>query len=339
MSTLDAIGKPQASGPARSGEATLGPGAELTTMAFWMWAIVGLFLDGHSHAIGNPETFFSPAHGLLYSGFAAGAIWTGSVAVREAKIRPPRHLSYAPDRFVLWGFGLFALGGLSDLVWHETLGFETGLEPSLSAPHLMLMVGGVLVAGGPLRSSLHFKREVSVPAALSLMLSATIPFFFLAPVSPFTYPLYHEVLDGPNDERIIRGVMSTVIATLLLVGVALIARRQWRLPYGAITAMVVPIAVAMSGMRGFDTWLPIVGVVAAGLVGDECVRRNVGPSLMAGLMSAVLWSLYFIAYEIQRDVVWPVTVWTGAIVWPTIAAVAAGLLVHTRLGSPSEVDA
>lgn len=336
MTTLDPIEASPPTGRPPSGAPTLGQHTEMITTLFWLWAVIGLFLDGYSHAVGNPESFFSPAHGLLYSGFVAGAAWTGSLAVREAKIRPPGHLSVAPDRLTLIGFGLFAFGGISDLVWHETVGFETGLEPSLSAPHLVLMLGGILIAGQSLRSSLRFKREASVPAAVSLMLSATIPFFFLSAFSPFTFPLYHEALDGPMDERIIRGVIAPVVTTLVLVGVALIARRQWSLRYGAITAMTLPIAVAMSGMRGFDIWLPLIGVLVAGLVGDECVRRKVGPAVMAGAMSTVLWSLYFITYDIQREVAWSVTVWSGAIVWSTVTAVAAGLLLNTRLGPANE---
>lgn len=338
MTIIKPIHTSRPSGGAVQRRLALGKQTEMITMLFALWAVIGLFVDGHSHAVGNPETFFSPAHGLLYSGFLAGAAWMGGIAIREAKIRPPAALSFAPDRLMVVGFGLFALGGLGDLAWHETFGFETGLEPSSSAPHLVLMLGGVLVVGGPFRASVRFKREASVPATLSLMMSAAIPFFFLSPFSPFTYAVYHEALDGPNDERILRGVIAPVVTTVFLVGVALIARRQWRLPYGAITAMTLPIAVAMSGIRGFDIWLPIVGVLVAGLVGDECLRRGVRAVPMAGAMSAVLWSLYFIGYHLQREVAWSATVWSGAIVWPTLTALAAGFLFNTRLGSLEDDD-
>lgn len=40
---------------------------------FGTWMIAGLFLDGWSHGVNKPETFFSPWHGVLYSGFAAAS--------------------------------------------------------------------------------------------------------------------------------------------------------------------------------------------------------------------------------------------------------------------------
>jgi hypothetical protein len=49
-------------------------------MVFGLWTILGLFLDGWAHSHGKPESFFSPWHGVLYSGFFAAAVWAASIA-------------------------------------------------------------------------------------------------------------------------------------------------------------------------------------------------------------------------------------------------------------------
>ena len=52
----------------------------------------------------------------------------------------------------LAGFFIFAMGGVADLVWHETFGFEEGLEALLSPSHLLLAVSGLMIMTGPIRA-------------------------------------------------------------------------------------------------------------------------------------------------------------------------------------------
>lgn len=44
-------------------------------VVFGIWMIIGLFLDGWSRNQDKPETFFTPWHGVLYSGFGAAIAW------------------------------------------------------------------------------------------------------------------------------------------------------------------------------------------------------------------------------------------------------------------------
>src|SRR5687768_8932264 len=50
---------------------------EMAVAVFGTWMIIGLFLDGWAHQANKPETFFSPWHLLLYSGFVAAVAWFG----------------------------------------------------------------------------------------------------------------------------------------------------------------------------------------------------------------------------------------------------------------------
>ena len=50
---------------------------------FGLWMIVGLFLDGWAHDNQKPESFFTPWHGVLYSGFTAAALFAVHRALRD----------------------------------------------------------------------------------------------------------------------------------------------------------------------------------------------------------------------------------------------------------------
>ena len=58
---------------------------DLLTVAFTGWPIIGLFVDGWAHNNDKPETFFTPWHGLFYSGFVATALWMGSRYLRHGR--------------------------------------------------------------------------------------------------------------------------------------------------------------------------------------------------------------------------------------------------------------
>src|SRR3546814_13041177 len=45
----------------------------LASVAFGLWMVVGVFLDGWAHDNAKPDSFFTPWHGVLYSGIAASA--------------------------------------------------------------------------------------------------------------------------------------------------------------------------------------------------------------------------------------------------------------------------
>lgn len=62
---------------------------DLLTVAFAGWLVLGLFVDGWAHNTDKPETFFTPWHGLFYSGFVATALWMGSRYLRYAAWSDP----------------------------------------------------------------------------------------------------------------------------------------------------------------------------------------------------------------------------------------------------------
>ena len=87
---------------------------ELITVGLSAWLIVGLFVDGWAHNNDKPESFFTPWHGLFYSGFTATALWLLSRYRRHGSIPVGYGLGFL-------GLALFAAGGVADMVWHLML--------------------------------------------------------------------------------------------------------------------------------------------------------------------------------------------------------------------------
>jgi hypothetical protein len=84
------------------------------------WLMVGVTLDGwvHNH-IPALETFFTPWHGVLYSGYLAIAVFLLAALVRN-HARGYSWLQALPMGYdlSLLGVGIFAIAGGLDLLWH-----------------------------------------------------------------------------------------------------------------------------------------------------------------------------------------------------------------------------
>src|SRR5579883_3245860 len=79
-----------------------------------LWISCGFFLDAWAHGHVPVETFFTPYHGIFYSGMLALAIVL--VVLRRRISR-----TY---RFALLGVPVFLLSGAGDLLWHRAFGVE-----------------------------------------------------------------------------------------------------------------------------------------------------------------------------------------------------------------------
>ena len=125
------------------------------TMAIISCAIVfGLYIDGWAHNHGQvDDSFFTPWHALLY-----GAVGLSGLVLVVSHIRNVgqgfRWSTALPAGYTLSliGFFAFGAGGLVDMFWHETFGFEEGIEALISPSHLFLALTGLLIMTGPIRA-------------------------------------------------------------------------------------------------------------------------------------------------------------------------------------------
>src|SRR5262245_38823285 len=73
------------------GEAVGGPRFDWLMTILGAWLLGGLYLDGWAHIhVPGLETFFTPWHAVLYSGYLAGAMALLVTCVRNRRRGPPR---------------------------------------------------------------------------------------------------------------------------------------------------------------------------------------------------------------------------------------------------------
>src|SRR3546814_7325652 len=74
---------------------SLNPRERTVAVAFGIWMVVGLFLDGWAHDNNKPESFFTPWHGVLYSGFAAATLAAVRSEEHTSELQSLMRISYA----------------------------------------------------------------------------------------------------------------------------------------------------------------------------------------------------------------------------------------------------
>jgi hypothetical protein len=309
------------------------------TVAFSTWLLVGLFADGWAHThIPQLESFFTPWHGILYSGFAAAALLTLGVFLRNAAAGYHwRNALPAGYGWSLIGAAIFLAGGVGDMVWHMVFSIEASIDALLSPTHLVLAFGGVALTSGPFRSWLYGAGSRpgtgllrQLPAILSLTyLWSTLTFFtqyvhpyidtWAAPSRPPASPTFGQAL----------GTVSVIVQAGLLVGVVLLALRRRRLPAGSLTLMLTVNGLLMNLMHGDVAFIPVAFV--GGVCGDALLAwlrpsmaRPLQLHLFAFLLPLPLYALYFAVLG-TRGIIWTVHLWMGSIV---IAGISGWLLSY-----------
>jgi hypothetical protein len=345
---------------ARSHGALLG-----LTLGFVVLGQLGAHLDGWSHvhygfAI---ESFWTWPHLVLYAGKAGtGLVVLGAVAGRLAGGAPrgaglPR--GYA---LVLAGSGLFLVGGAFDAGWHAWVGFEVDVATLLSPAHLWLWVATLVVQAGVLQAALAWRRPAvagagaspwaDVPVLLALGLFCRVTMWNLV----YADPLAIDYAAGATLARRLPGFAAVageglagqaagttgmVLHAVWLVLFLVVPLRHWRLPGGAIAAVMLwngLLTVAMT-----DMWRYLPAVAAGALAGEavwSAMRRGelggregeAGYRLLAFVVPAVQFAAYLgLVALVGGGLAWPVHLAAGA---PLLAGlygvIASGFAIPPR---------
>lgn len=299
-----------------AGASTMSRRDEIAIAFFGTWMVTGLFLDGWAHEANRPETFFSPWHGVLYSGFGAAVAFFTLDGMRSRGQR-----TGPDDRLVGVGLILFIVAAIGDFVWHEIFGIEADIEALLSPTHLGLMTGGILMVTGPVRSAWRDPSDRAsslrrfAPTLLCLTLATAVASFFAMYLSAFLSVL----LDG---EEV--GIASVLVTNVLLLVPALLVLRRWAPPLGTFTVLFGLVAYAMTGLGQFAT-LPLVFAAIAGGVAADLVAPR-GARFVGVVAPLVLWTAWFAVQWRMWGVPWTVELWTGSIALATLSGLVLGLL-------------
>ena len=320
---------------------------DLLTVLFSAWLIGGIFVDGWAHNNDKPESFFTPWHGLFYSGFLATAAWMLSRYQHHGRIP----VGYG------WGFvglALFGAGGAGDMVWHMAFGVEVDLEALLSPTHLVLFLSGILIVTSPLRAAWSDAggRSLPLPALLSTtILTATVAFFYMH-FSPFLTDAmqaepyeFARTLDRGGgwlaDELQLEGFAAILLTTVILIAPTLLLLRRWRLPAGSLTLLFGVVVAMDSALLGFEMPETILAGVVAGLAGD-LLARSLQPTrspatvlrIIGFAVPVALWLTYFAVLAVFYSVGWSVELWSGITVMSGLTGL--GLATLMTLEPPAE---
>ena len=324
------------------------PWFEWSVAFFSTWFVIGLYLDGWAHANELPDTFFTPWHAVIYSGFlGAAVVLVSTVLLAHLRGVPRRLILPVGYGLSLVGVGVFLLGGIGDLLWHLFFGIEATLAALYSPTHLLLAAGGILIASGAwraywARATTHQRSRWLLVLSFTLVLA--ILTFFTGEFHPFTHPWAWvgfrpgdspfvpshtplspsaELSAGGTSQNIAEtlGMSSILIQSGLLLALVLLLIRRWgtTLPVGWLTFAFGLNALGLSFIHSTFWVVPVAGI--AGIVADALyrwlrpdTRRMFQLRLFAAAVPVVLYSLYFLALFLLGGVWWQIHLWAGGIV-------------------------
>lgn len=303
------------------------------------WFIGGIYIDGWAHDHGIVDTFFTPWHGILYSGYLATAL----ALLAMTFINHRR--GYGWQEAIPVGYGLsllgvplFIVGGVGDEIWHTLFGFEVGVEPLLSPTHLLLATSGIFMISGPLRAAWRGATVAQdqrgwrtlFPVVLSWLVTFSVFTFFTAYAHPFE--TVEAVAGAASESRQAWAVASIIVQAAIFMGFTLLVLRRWTLPVGALTLVLTLNALGMSAFHD-RTYLTLVGFLT-GVIGEvlllalkPSLQRPVALRSFAFSIPVAFYLLYFLALALVGPFTWPATLWLGAVFLAGIAGLSLSYLV------------
>lgn len=327
------------------------PAHNVTAAVLGLTMVSGVYIDGWAH-VTRPgmETFFTPWHGILYSGFALLAALIVGVSVRRDhgwRLNPP-----PAYRLALVGVAVFLAGGVGDMIWHELFGIEAAVDALVSPTHLMLLVGAMLMITAPARAAGSDTSPASVAAtAVSVATTAAAAAFFLSYLSIFADPVpvltpltsIPEGMPGHREAELptIVGFGSYLATTAaILVPILVLSRLRTRVPAGVPTATVAVVALLGALLSEFRFMVPALGAIAGALLFElsKPLRpTRISPWIAIGAGLPVLtWAGHLAALALTEHIAWTVTLWAGVIVLTALGGVALALLAPSAPSEPIE---
>ena len=310
---------------------------------------LGSHVDGwaHTHLISTQETFATPWHGILYSGWLLLAAW----------IYLHRDLpGYRLGLVSAIGFGV---GGIFDMAWHAAFGIEVDMEALISPSHLLLVITHLLMISTPLRAAWNsdLPRRIGwrafAPAALSLIASVALVTF----ITPYAFPFNNylpsvefaeSTFEATTRFRLAQegGMLTFFASTLIYVMPLLAILKRWRPPFGTATLMIGVAAVGSMVVDPLLLGAPILALsgIGMGLFADILIAESdPGPqrrrSLLAfgALTPLPLVALSLLAVELQWGLGWGVNFIVGSMVIASL--IGCGLALAVAAPETTEVTA
>lgn len=333
-----------------------------------IWIIGGSYADAWAHGhIARLETFFTPWHGILYSGYLATAcVMIGTVLLNRWRGASWRAAIPQGYELSLVGTIGFFFGGIGDMAWHILFGVEQNIDALFSPTHLFLMICFGLMVIGPYRARYRLREQpVTLAEHFWLALACAL---FLVSLSNFTQSTNPFLVFWPQvansgqvlvqasqpgvfwpqpvktlqDNLQLEAVEGYVLQVVLFTGLTLYTIRSFRLRFGFFTFVQTVIAIPLSFMGDH----PVVILVAflAGLLIDVAYHF-MQPSLadplrfrlFAAISACALYVVYMLTLQIMGGVAWSVHMVVGSVfVTGAVGWLLSYLVLPAALPEPEE---
>lgn len=307
------------------------------------WFIGGIYTDGWAHVhIATLDTFFTPWHAVLYSGYGVTAL-SLLAALLVNHQRGATWRAAVPDGYgaSLVGVVIFGIGGGLDLLWHLAFGIERSLDATLSPTHLILATGATLTLSGPLRAAwrqLPFAAGRSWGKIWTALLSLSYIYAMLVFFTQYADPIVKSWADIATTDNSLKafGVVGIILQSILLMSVALLLVRRWRVPFGTFTLLfgvhylgvgllanhVQPLSIAIFGA--------LVGLIVDGVyaIARPSASNTLQFRLFAAFVPAFNTTLYLLILSATKGgLAWSVNLIIGAIFLSGVAGLLVSFLV------------
>lgn len=355
---MDAAAAPALAGPPASVHQSTTALEDALSLLAGLWLLAGTYVDGWAHNnLAHLETFFTPWHAILYSGFAVNAGWIGFLIWRR-RGRGTRWTDAIPVGYGAAALGvvLFLASGVADFGWHSVFGIEQDIKALFSPSHLGLATGGFLILGAPFAAAWNAPAGRSfvrlLPALVSATLSGMVAIFILQEFAVFAR---HGLVQtyGPaigSTRPVIAATSTSMIVALgsffvstaaLFVPILLLAFR-WRLPATVPAVLTFVPSVVLQAMVAFrDAWLVLVAAAGAALVGIVWLMLRPAPErpvrvlIASALSPMVFWGPYFVGVAfVDGRLSFSPEIWAGILVWTGIELLAIAWLALPRPRGP-----
>lgn len=251
--------------------------------------------DITSHAIGAPESFFTPPHAVLYSGVGISLIASIIALGIIGKDKEIRCESFSLGlKLILIGSMIQIIAGPSDYLWHEMFGTDGLLSPT----HLTLITGILIQSVGiivGLTRLIPYNFKAIKPA-LTIGFSA-LWFIVIAFVFQFSLPISNGETINWNPDPYVGAIILVLtmpfFCTLIFWGaVKSMKKFGWAsasvsgLIIFNITANVIP----NEGLWVFLPWFAIpmiVAIVADAIINNKIKIGKFREEIAGGLVGAV----------------------------------------------------
>ena len=298
------------------------------------WLMTGVFSDAWAHISRLPDSFWTPWHGVLYSGLLACGVFLFVLRYQRSGA-----LAQGYDLSLI-GFAIGAFGGVADAIWHTVFGIEFDIDAAVSPSHLIIAGAILLVVTGPARVAWR-RRAFGLPAALSTLYGLSILTVIVDYANPFARvfgsgaaPASHDVGQLMQGEAL----FAFTAYAALLVGFVLVTTRSGGASPWWLALIVGGNMAAMTLVNGplhpeavpaFLLVSLVSGAIAVALaLWLRPSRANpAGTLVLAFTLPALAVAVYAVAVLAMGPTWWTATFWCGLIAVGGLT----GLLLATLL--------